>query len=129
MYTTNVSTQAFKYNRYTALLTQITKTVDLTIITAAQSKLVVEKKINFQALVKATKEYISLTDSISKTNALLRYQEMLRKAQHGGIKPEKWYAEWNKAYLHAKSLDLKEIEGVVVSKCRVRYTLTSNYKY
>ncbi|RYC53684.1 hypothetical protein CHU98_g12525, partial [Xylaria longipes] len=103
-------------NRYTAIFDWVNNTVDQGIMTSITTKLIMNKTINLQAMVRAIKGYLAPTQSATESTVLWRYREALKRATGGGVKPETWYASWYEAFLEAQVLDLAEVKGVIATK-------------
>jgi len=56
------------------------------------------------------------SDVSSKTTIQEEYQVILRQASTGSVNPQKWHAEWFRAYSRAKLVGLLEVDGVLASK-------------
>ena len=102
--------------KYQPISNWIDATVDPVMLETIQTQLLAEKKRSLQDLIRALKRIYAPSEVSSMTTIQEEYQAILKQAITGSVNPQKWHADWFRAYNRAKLVGLPEVEGVLAAK-------------
>ncbi|KAL4404521.1 hypothetical protein CABS03_14316 [Colletotrichum abscissum] len=101
-------------NTHIKLLAQwLVKSVNATLYEHAFQKATEDgAKFSIQRIVRHLKQELAPSEAVVRNAVREEYRQALNKARTG-INPQRWYEEWQSAYLRAKTYDIPEISGEI----------------
>ncbi|KXH61413.1 hypothetical protein CSAL01_05239 [Colletotrichum salicis] len=100
-------------NTHIKLLAQwLGKSVNATLYEHAFQKAAQNAKFSVQRIVRQLKQELAPSQAMVRSAVRQEYRQVLGKARNG-VNAQRWYEEWQSAYLRAKTYDIPEIDGEI----------------